>query len=241
MSRSFPVERPDPRSDRPRAWPVAVIALVGLVAGVLLVRATLDEPHGGAAPDPAPDPAQAGAEVAPASDAGVHAGDGDVLAPEAMVRAEPRPPLAAALEDAGVRQRAVDAGMQASPRPPPGRPPPAGSGRGVTLGRIAYLRCDGAETAGGTYPCPRDRALEEAALAILEALPSCPNAPTEPGEADVRIHFERGSPPEVRLRGTAADRLDGPRLLACVSDPLSRLTTTIDAEKLIVSFRFELR
>jgi hypothetical protein len=67
-------------------------------------------------------------------------------------------------------------------------------------------------------------------------------APVETGEADVRVAFVASSPTEVRLRPSsgAEGEVDGARLLACLREPLSALTTTIPSHDLVVSFRFEL-
>lgn len=228
MPRGFPIRTPDPRADRPNGLRVAAIAALGLVAGWLLARATLDEPRGegaaedGAAPAVTPVAEPVADGQADAGAAGV--GDAGVATAEAEAEAEPESEAESAAETPAAE----------TPSAPP-------TDRAVRLGRIAYLRCTGAETTGGPYPCPRDLDLERAAIAVLETLPSCPNAPPGTGEADVRVHFEPGTPTDVRLRGgPRAGRLDGPRVLACLREPLSQLTTTIEADELVVSFRFEL-
>lgn len=114
--------------------------------------------------------------------------------------------------------------------------------RRVEPGRVAYLRCEGVPQRPGPYPCPRDEALEAAVWAVLDTLPRCAEAPAGLGESDVRLEFIAGAPTDAKLRAPrpGVPRLDGPAILRCTAGPLSHVTTTTGATKLVLSFRFAL-
>ena len=111
----------------------------------------------------------------------------------------------------------------------------------IVPGRVAYLRCDGLPTQQGPYPCPRDLRLEEDAWAAIDGLPLCPNGPMDAGEADIRIVFRRGLPPEVLVHDLqSSPQLAVQPLLDCLRPSLTALTTSLDADELVISFRFSL-
>lgn len=113
--------------------------------------------------------------------------------------------------------------------------PSSPSGVLVQPGRIAYLRCDGIPPTPGPFPCPRDRALEDRVAELLQTLPSCKEPPPVAQDADLRMEFHGA-------RGRAYvkhdDRLLTERTLECLKPALRELTTTVAAERLVVSWRF---
>ncbi|MFW5876051.1 MAG: hypothetical protein ACOCXM_04890 [Myxococcota bacterium] len=252
-SRSATVRRPAPGADRPRGWTVALAATGGLAAGLWLVAATLtaprDEP---AAPrgQPTAEPAASGTSPSPAA-----APQGNDGGPDADPAAAHDPPTRAtdaaeAPEEGPEEGPAREAPTEESAAAPPaeGRPSsgagPADrpatdrpTGGSIHRVRVAYLRCEGLPLEEGPYPCPRDRALEEAAWSAIDTLPECPGAPPPAGQADVRLHFGAQDPPEVRLRSRATDLEQAP-LLDCLREPLGALTTIHEPEDMVVSFRF---
>ena len=111
-------------------------------------------------------------------------------------------------------------------------------GRRLLTGRVAYIRCDGAEINQGPIPCPRDRQLERAVWAQVRKLPACPDLPSGEGTADLRLKFESGTT-EV-LWHPRASPLDPQGLRACLEADLARLQTEIEAPVMVVSFQFEM-
>ncbi|HJL16181.1 MAG TPA: hypothetical protein RMH99_11015, partial [Sandaracinaceae bacterium LLY-WYZ-13_1] len=113
----------------------------------------------------------------------------------------------------------------------------------VRRGRVAYLRCDGVEHAGGPFPCPRDEALEAAVWSIVDGLAACAGAPSAPGRGDVRLDYRGDAAPAIDWRDTFADdvvRLDAARVLGCLREELAGTRQSLGARRLLVSFRFAL-
>ncbi|MBX7196950.1 MAG: hypothetical protein K1X94_33175 [Sandaracinaceae bacterium] len=109
-------------------------------------------------------------------------------------------------------------------------------------GRVAYLRCDGVPQQSGPFPCPRDEALETAVWAALAGVEDCARSPG-PGHADIVVDFDDADAPTVRARDTFPSdtaRTDDPALLACTSDALASVRTTLRPRRLVVSFRLVL-
>ncbi|MCA9608435.1 MAG: hypothetical protein KC619_22665 [Myxococcales bacterium] len=109
----------------------------------------------------------------------------------------------------------------------------------VRRGRVAYLRCDQASGRA----CPRDEGMEQAVWAAIEGLAACPSGPRTGGEADVRLDYRGDEAPTVEWRDTFADevqRLDRDTVLGCLRAVLGATRRTIDAERLLVSFRFSM-
>lgn len=115
--------------------------------------------------------------------------------------------------------------------------------RRLAPGRIAYLRCPGAEVQAAAFPCPRDRDFEQAVWTILEELPRCPLPAPGIGEADLRVIVEPGERTELRLRRRGEDEspgLSAPELLECLRPRMADLQTELRVDELVVSFRFSL-
>jgi len=118
---------------------------------------------------------------------------------------------------------------------------PAGGRVTMRAGRVAYLRCEGVPPRPGPFPCPRDEPLETAVWAALRGVEACGQAPGA-GAADIVLDLAQG-PPTIRARDTfPADtaRTDGAALLACVSEPLQNVRSSLSARRLVVSFRLTL-
>lgn len=117
------------------------------------------------------------------------------------------------------------------------RPSSARRALRVQRGRVAYLRCDGLPR------CPRDEPLENAVWAVIDSLPACPDGPTAPGAADIRLELLGEAAPDVAWRDTFPSttvRLERDRVMGCVHDALTRTRQTLGSSRLVVSFRFEL-
>ena len=113
----------------------------------------------------------------------------------------------------------------------------------IDHGLVAYLRCDGVPQRPGPFPCPRDRALENAAWAAVDTLRGCADGPLGIGEADMRIEYAADQPPDVRVRpvrGGTLGRADAGRIVSCIGPSVAALRPTMRATRLIVSFRFAL-
>lgn len=263
MARSFPVRRPDPEADRPRPGVVAAVATGCLLLGLCGARATLRSVEADSAAtgtDPAGDvesPAASGsgpgadheggtgAEDRPEAEAGRGTEAGAETGAETGAEAEAEAgPEAGAETGAGAEAETgieTEVGRERVPGAAPvGTPGGAPASRAIRRGRLAYLRCDGAERPDlGPFPCPRDRDLERTVWAAIDALAACPTAPAGPGPADLRLTFQPGATPEVGFLDRAGD-LDSRRLAGCLAGPLADATTTLTADYLLVSFRFEL-
>ncbi len=115
----------------------------------------------------------------------------------------------------------------------------------IRRGRVAVLRCDGAPQQAGPFPCPRDEALEATVWAAIDTLPACATPPSA-GAADVVVDFDRtaGAAAVLRSRDTFRDevvRSDGEAILLCLGPVLAAVSTPITGERLMFSFRFEVR
>jgi hypothetical protein len=151
--------------------------------------------------------------------------------------AEPSTPPPAPAAPPSQHPESGPATASADPR---GATQPVRRGR-IVPGRVAYLQCTGAEVRRGPIPCPRDLDLERGAWEVIRGLPSCQAPVGLPGTADVRVHFQPGAPVEVsHLQRGGGRWLDGDAVVGCLSSGLRQLRTSIRAEELIVSFRFEL-
>jgi hypothetical protein len=127
---------------------------------------------------------------------------------------------------------------------PVAAPTPAPQPRPVLVlepGQVAYLRCDGVEQADARFPCPRDRALEEATWALLRTLPQCTVARLTPGRGEVRLNWHQGTPPEVLVKIDSGDRIAAAAVSKCAGDRLTTLQSSLRASRAVVAFRFELR
>ena len=117
-----------------------------------------------------------------------------------------------------------------------------GSRVSLRRGRVAYLRCDGVPQRAGPFPCPRDEPLERGVWEALAAVQGCVRAPRS-GQADVVLDFEGDSTPTIRTRDTfPADtpRTDDTALLACTSELLGNVRSSLSPRRLVVSFRLTL-
>ena len=145
---------------------------------------------------------------------------------------EPEPDVAAAVEPS-TASPTDETPMPTPSSTTPSSTPSSTAGTTVRRGRVAYIRC------GDTERCPRDAALEEAAWAIVDALPSCARLAGQTGSADVRFHFEAETV-EVRFRDHGDRPLAIPALRACLVGPSASLRTTLTPRPLTASFRFDL-
>ncbi len=245
-SRSPRIERPPAESGRTRAVRATAVGLATFALGLTAAIANADGVRVGARHDPAPprvsdgrlpesNEGAADAPDAPAKTAPTAATQTPDDAPQPV----PEPAFVVAEGDAGAAPAETD--DTASDEGVPTATPFAGPRR-VERGRVAYLRCDGVPLRPGPYPCPREERLEEAVWAVLETLPRCAEAPAGLGETDVRLELARDAPPEVKLRAPRADvpRLDGAAVLRCVAGPLSHVTTSSRATRLMLAFRVTL-
>jgi len=251
--------------ERPALLGLAAAAAIGLSLGVGLVRWSLADAF--VAQRVAPPPgAEALPELAPlgegnddeeevpaAAPPGVlpppEPEEDGLLAPDATEgpRAAPpsEPERAAALDNGSGPEDSDDPGADGPARPAPLPPLPAEPAfpegpRRVRIepGRMAYLRCDGAEIPGQAYPCPRDEPLERAVWDRIERLPRCNQLPATAGEVDLRLVFEDQRQTGVTFRSSEA--IDRSLLQRCLGELEAGLTTTVPARRTIASFRFRL-
>jgi hypothetical protein len=219
---------------------VLVTGLVAAVAGWLLVRATIGRAPAGSAEATSH---QGGATDANEASPANHEAYDDDANREANADVEPGAPANAEADveadatepsDVVAHVEPSGAGTVQTPIPTPtSSTPPSAAGTTVRRGRVAYIRC------GDTDRCPRDAALEDAAWAIVEALPSCARLAGQTGSADVRFHFEAETV-EVRFRDHGDRPLSIPALRACLVGPSAALRTTLTPRPLTASFRFDL-
>lgn len=223
------------RAPEPRLPVVLVTGLVAAVAGWVLVRATIGRaPAGASAEVETPTHTEPEASAAPDANADATAANEPNARPETSASAEvaPSEPEAAAQPDEEASATATPATAETSGTS--GATPSAtATGTTVRRGRVAYIRC------GDTDRCPRDAALEDAAWAIVDALPSCARLAGQTGSADVRFHFEAETV-EVRFRDHGDRPLAIPALRACLIGPSASLRTTLTPRPLTASFRFDL-
>lgn len=243
----MPVEVRIPERDAPRAGRVALVAMASLMVGLGLAwwgadeartRADAGSSTSAETSASAPSSAEPRSGRNPPATAETHA--------DAGATAEDHAEAGSSTETTAT----VDAGATAAVRAEAGASAPtrgetaaasstsahAGSLH-VRRGRVAYIRCDGLRA------CTRDEALEAAVWPILDALTACGDPPTTPGEADIRLDYAGAGAPEIVWRDTFPDdtvRLDRDRVLACVSPALAQTRQRLGAERLVVSFRFEL-
>ncbi len=225
---------------------VLVIGLVAAVAGWVLVRATIGRAPAGSAEAPNHEGvAEASADTdddanreADANGAANASADADA---EADVNGDANGDVDGDVSTGAFEPDVAAAEPSAAtPTPPSSTPsntptstPTSVAAATVRRGRVAYIRC------GDTERCPRDAALEEAAWAILDALPSCARLAGQTGSADVRFHFEAETV-EVRFRDHGDRPLAIPALRACLVGPSASLRTTLTPRPLTASFRFDL-
>jgi len=245
--------------ERPAPGGLAAVALGCLLAGVALARWTLSDEPG---PPPDPEPPVDGTAMAPAGGPAPPADDASEARPPspAVARApaasdpggDARPPpgappdlegatAAEALPADPATSAPPSRGAVPRPLPAPAEPPPFPEGPErvqVVPGRMAYLRCDGAEIPGRSYPCPRDEPLERAVWDRIERLPRCAELPAVPGEVDLRLVFRGAEPSDLTFR--SSEGLDRAAIRRCLAELEAGLNTTIPAERTIAAFRFEL-
>lgn len=215
---------------------VLVTGLIAAVAGWVLVRATIGRaPAGASAALEAPSHEGAHAEPEATPDENVEIEPS--VSPEASAEVAPSEPEADAVPNDVPNE---EASASATPTETEGAtetggatPSAPATGTVVRRGRVAYIRC------GETDRCPRDAALEDAAWAIVDALPSCARLAGQTGSADVRFHFEAEAV-EVRFRDHGDRPLSIPALRACLVGPSASLRTTLTPRPLTASFRFDL-
>lgn len=205
----------------PRALSVAVVGLVSLGIGIGLARLGQRD-------------------VATRTGPGAPTSSEEHQAPLSASEEPEAPSLAEEASDAG-----VDVGVTPEPSTDPVRPSPptALSSLRLTPGRVAYLRCDGLPPRSGTFPCPRDDALEREVWSIVSTLPECVRGPRSPGSGDLRLEYRGVSAPEVGWRDTFADdvvRLPRDSVLGCVRERIVATRQHLGSRRLIVSFRFAL-
>jgi hypothetical protein len=243
------IVRPTAREDRPSALGLATLAVVAWVAGLALARASAEgirflpapriERISAAAP-PAEDPPR----LAPTSSS---AAAPDESAPPAASAGTTGAPTEAPPEGAGAQN-----GLEGGPSPATStdeaaRAPERHAARhrvAITPGRVAYLRCDGAEVEPGLFPCPRDRALERRAWTAILALESChdlvTSAPPAVGHADAWLIFDGPALRGVRMRASPGSQDVSTAMHTCLEDRLRGLRAEVGAERMTVSFRFDL-
>ena len=222
---------PSARQDRPSVAALALLGAISVCAGVGLARwgAGQGTPPGHTTPGPSEAAATA---PAPPEGAPVRGGSGDET-PRTPEPAGPPHSTSAPPEHAPEVPTPSDAGA-ARPSGP----------RHVEQGRVAYLRCDGVQPSTGLFPCPRDPGLERAVWHAIDEMPSCEGLGGEIGEADLSISLVRGAPNEIGTRDTFrsdVSRLDAARVVECLRAPLATVAPTLDASRLVVSFRFRVR
>lgn len=135
----------------------------------------------------------------------------------------------------------ADADADGEERPgssPPGADTPGERATRVVPGRMAYLRCDGAERPGARYPCPRDEVLEGKVWAAIEALPDCDLALPADADLDLRLEFRGGRQTEADLRG--GDAAGRRAVAACLPGLSEGLQTRVAATRMVASFKFRL-
>ncbi len=211
---------------------VLVSGLVAAVAGWVLVRATIGQTPAGASAEA---PSHDGAVVDSSPEANA-TGEAPANANAVDAHASPVPnPSTDAVEPSGSNAIVEAEPTTESPtvETPTPLPPSSTAGTTVRRGRVAYIRC------GDTERCPRDAVLEDAAWAIVDALPSCARLVGQTGSADVRFHFEAETV-EVRFRDHGDRPLAIPALRACLVGPSASLRTTLTPRPLTASFRFDL-
>jgi hypothetical protein len=104
---------------------------------------------------------------------------------------------------------------------------------------VAYLLCEGLEPRPGPFPCPRDRTLETQAWAAIRSLPGCELLPEATGTVDLRIELSGDGSPAPSLLERSGYVSD-PRIVACLAEAIAQLETTLDPDRMVVSFRFRL-
>jgi hypothetical protein len=114
----------------------------------------------------------------------------------------------------------------------------------IAPGRVAYLRCDGAQVEAGLFPCPRDRALEQRTWAAVLALGTChdlaASVPPAVGRADAWLVFDGPDLRGVRMRASPGSDAVSTAIRTCLEDRLRGMRSTVGSERMTVSFRFEL-
>ncbi len=234
---------PSARQDRPRVAALALLGAVGVSLGVGLARwgAGQGPPSG----QTRPSPAEAAATSPAPAEGALAQGGTDAEAPRSPEPEGPPPgaPGAAPAEPALEVPTATPTPTATATPTDPGAARPGGP-RHVEQGRVAYLRCDGVPPSTGPFPCPRDPGLERAVWHAIDEMASCDGLGGELGEADLSLTLVRGAPTEIGTRDTFrsdVSRLDPTRVMGCLRAPLAGVTPTLDASRLVVSFRFRVR
>jgi hypothetical protein len=254
MARGPHIVRPTSRQDRPSPLGLVAIAAVALVTGLALTRASAE----GIRLLPAPRIERVSGAAPPADrDADAEAAH-DEAQPEPVRRISPVvPPSGPAItSQAEVPSEAIARAAGPAPHPadlgttslaaPPRAPERHPSRRRVTVetGRVAYLRCDGAEAVEGLFPCPRDRALEQRAWSAILALGTCHDLaasdPTAVGRADAWLIFTGPALDCIRMRESPGAEPVSNAIRTCLEERLAGLRSAAGAERMTVSFRFEL-
>jgi hypothetical protein len=243
MAEGPEIVRPTAREDRPGALVLAALASFALAAGLVLSRASAE-----------------GIRWIPAPRIERVSGSGPAEAVAASPsRARPRPSGAAhrsataSATYAGLRALAGAASsalrVGATPSAPPvvARVPerrPVRHRVTIAPGRVAYLRCDGAQVEEGLFPCPRDRALEQRAWAAILALGTCHDlATSDPpavGRADAWLVFNGPVLGGIRMRESPGAEAVSTAIRTCLEERLGGLRSTVGSERMTVSFRFDL-
>lgn len=245
------VDIPSAERDRPNWATVGAVGAVMLAVGLGLAFWGTDEARtaeeASESPTPAdveqrPEPTGEPSNEEPVDEEPSNAEESDRVPLEEEVPAEDpavEEPTAEepVVEDAATEEPATDA--PAAEEPTRVATPTTGGARisRVVPGQVAYLRCDQATG----RRCSRDETLEERVWAAIAQLPSCANAPTGPGWADVRLDFEGEGAPAVGWRDTFAPdvrRLDESTTMACLRPGLTQSRQNLGAQRLLVSFRF---
>ena len=229
---------------------LALVALAGLLAGLVLVRLTLSAPSHRDGEELVEDgdgfgdvPANADDDEREASEGG-EPGDRDLVDEatedeneEELVDEEE---LVAEEESEEVSEEVseeLDPAATGAARPLPTTP----TSRRFERGRLAYLRCGALADANGR--CPRDRDLEASVWELLEAVST--RCGIGAGQADARYAFAPGQAPALSLfdlgrRDSDVTAIESEPLLACLEPYSANLTTTLRGE-FILSVRFQVR
>lgn len=235
----------DPRFTRPRPLSLLGIALCFGAAGFTVARASLDVDRAAAASHMDVEAATGAEMPSPIDD--VSASD-DALTEQPLAVVDPAEgpdtdagALAAAVGDVGDVGDAVGTeATNALPEAPSGDsaapPPTSGTPTRLEMGRVAYIRCEGAPDGA----CPRDVGLERRAWDAIRGIERCDGLVGALGEADLRIVFDGGRYSGIGFRDFDRNALDTERLRTCVEASARELRTTHPASRLTVAFRFSL-
>ncbi|MFI5306567.1 MAG: hypothetical protein ACHQ53_04390 [Polyangiales bacterium] len=226
--------------DRPSLVLVVVTVLgalgAGLAAAYGLRQATEVEPTPAAVQPPPERQSDGGQSSAPSAEVATSArADASVVA---EVATAPAPASERDTTPSEARPTVAPVAAPAAPAPQAVRT--SAQGR-VRHDIIAYIRCDGLRPRTGRFPCPRDLELEREVATILDKLPSCGLLREQSGLAVVRLELTRDGASPPRASAPKEGGLDPESVLRCAGGALSKVQTTLDPDRMIVRFRFELR